>query len=113
MVGSYVEDVSEQDQGRDPSPPTQGRKDKSRDAISSFEGRISKLKLGVANTKGIVDVLEQHIHEEAIEDLQGHIEDLQEGMQGSSVHVVSHKEFMAFEDSVLSVLIRLESRVDA
>ena len=38
MVGSHVEDVSEQDRGRDPSPPTQGRKNKSRDTISNFEG---------------------------------------------------------------------------
>ena len=34
-------------------------------------------------------------------------------MQGLPVHVVSHKEFMAFQDNVLSVLTRLESRVDA
>ena len=34
-------------------------------------------------------------------------------MQGLPVHAVSHKEFMAFQDKVLSVLIRLESRVDA
>ena len=66
MVGSYVEDVSEQDRGRDPGPPSrvrdpnpssQGRKDKSCDVISSFEGRIAKLELGVADTKGDVDLL--------------------------------------------------------
>ena len=34
-------------------------------------------------------------------------------MQGSSIHVMSHEEFMAFQDKVLSVLTRLESRVDA
>ena len=45
--------------------------------------------------------------------LSGQIEDLQEGMQGSSVHAVSHKKFMAFQDKVLSVLTRLESRVNA
>ena len=45
--------------------------------------------------------------------LRGQIEDLQEGMQGSSVHAMSHEEFMAFQDKVLSVLTRLESRVDA
>ena len=33
-----------------------GRKDKSHDAILSFEGQISKLELGVANTKGDVDL---------------------------------------------------------
>ena len=40
MAGSHVEDVSEQDQGRDPDPPTLSRKDKFCDAISSYEGRI-------------------------------------------------------------------------
>ena len=45
--------------------------------------------------------------------MRGHIEDLQEGMQGSSVHAMSYEEFMAFQDKVLSVLTRLESRVDA
>ena len=34
-------------------------------------------------------------------------------MQGLSVHSVSHKEFMAFQEKVLSVLTGLESRVDA
>ena len=48
MVSSHVEDASEQNQGRDPSTPTWGRKDKSHDVISSFEGRILKLELGVA-----------------------------------------------------------------
>ena len=68
--GSHVEDVSEQDQGKDHGPPTRGRKDKSRDGIYSFEGWISKLELGVVDTKGDVDVLEQCI-EEAMEDLRG------------------------------------------
>ena len=70
MASSHVEDVSEQDRGRDPDCSTQGRNDKSRDAISSFEGRIVKLELGVANTKEDVDLLDQHI-EKAIGDLQG------------------------------------------
>ena len=68
------------------------------------------LELGVADTKGDVDLLKQRI-KKAMGDLQGHIEDPQEGMQGFSVHTVSHKEFMAFQDKVLSVLTRLESRV--
>ena len=34
-------------------------------------------------------------------------------MHNLPVHVVSHKEFMDFQDKVLSVLTRLESRVDA
>ena len=65
----------------------------------------------MSNTKGDVDLLEQRI-EGAMGNLRGQIEDLQEGMQGSPVHAVSHKEFMAFQDKVLSMLIRLESRVD-
>ena len=52
MAGSHVEDVSKQDWGRDLGPPTRGRKDKSHDAISSFEGRIAKLELDVVDTKG-------------------------------------------------------------
>ena len=46
-------------------------------------------------------------------DLRGQIKDLQEGMQGSIIHTMSHKEFMTLQDKVLSVLTRLESRVDA
>ena len=52
MVGSHIEDVSEQDQGRDLSPPTRGRKDKSCDAISSFDEQIDKLELDMT-PKGI------------------------------------------------------------
>ena len=72
--------------------PTRGRKDNSCDVISSFKGQIAKLELGMAGTKEDVNLLEQRI----------------KGMQGSSVHMVSRKEFMAFQDKVLSV-----SRVDA
>ena len=60
MMSSHVEDVSVQDRGRDLGPPTWGRKDKSHDAISSIEVWIAKLELCVANTKGDVDLLEQH-----------------------------------------------------
>ena len=70
MVGSHMEDVSEQDRGYDPSPPTRGRKDKYRDVISNFERQIAKLELGVAGTKGDVDLLEQHI-KESMGDLRG------------------------------------------
>ena len=111
MAGSHVEDVNEQDRGRDLGCLTQGRKDKSCDAISNFEKRITKLELGVVDTKGDVDLLEQRI-EKAMGDLRGKIKNLQEGMQGSSIHTVSYKEFMAFEENVLCVLMRLESRVD-
>ena len=111
MEGSHVEEGGEQVRSKDSSPSTQGRKDKSRDAISSPEGRFVRLELGVANTKEGMDLLEQSI-EKAMEDLKVQIQDLQEGMQSSSVHAVSHEEFMTFQDKVLSVLASLESRVE-
>ena len=40
------------------------------------------------------------------------IQDLQEGMQSSSIHAVSHEEFVTFQDRVLSMLASLESRVE-
>ena len=97
--------------GRNPSPSTRGRKDKSCDAISSIERRFVRLELGVANTKEWMDLLEQSM-EKAVKDLKVQIQDLQEGMQGSPVHSVSHEKFMTFQDKVLSVLARLESRVE-
>ena len=80
MVGSHVEDVSEQDRGRDPSPPTQGRKNKSRDTISNFEGQIVKIDLGVVDTKVNVDFLEQRI-EETMENLRGRSRTFKRGCQ--------------------------------
>ena len=53
-----MEDVNEKDRGRELGCLTQGRKDKSCDAISNFEGRITKLELGMADTEGDVDLLE-------------------------------------------------------
>ena len=50
--------------------------------------------------------------EKAVEDLKVQIQDLQEGMQSSSIHAVSHEEFMTFQDRVLSMLASLESRVE-
>ena len=51
MVGSHVDEGGEQVWGKDSGPSTWGRKDKSRDAISSLEGRFVILELGVADTK--------------------------------------------------------------
>ena len=65
----------------------------------------------MADTKEGMDLLEQSM-EKAVEDLKVHIQDLQEGMQSSSVHAVSHEEFVTFQDRVLSVLASLESRVE-
>ena len=52
MAGSHVEEGGEQVRGKDSGPSTLGRKDKSRDAISSLEGRSVRLELGVVDTKG-------------------------------------------------------------
>ena len=111
MAGSHVEEGGEQVWGKDSGPSTRGRKDKSRDAISSLEGRFVRLELGVADTKEGIDFLEQSM-EKAMEDLKVQIQDLQEGMQSSSIHAVSHEEFVTFQDRVLSMLASLESRVE-
>ena len=111
MAGSHVEEGGEQVRGKDFGPFTRGRKDKSHDAISSLEGRFVRLELGVADTKKGMDFLEQSM-EKAVEDLKVQIQDLQEGMQSSSIHAVSHEEFMTFQDRVLSMLDSLESRVE-
>ena len=111
MAGSRVEEGGEQVQGKDSGPSTRGGKDKSRDAISSLEGQFVRLELGVADTKEGMDLLEQ-IMEKVVEDLKVQIQDLQEGMQSSSIHAVSHEEFVTFQDRVLSMLASLESRVE-
>ena len=56
MAGSHVEEGGEQVLGKDSGPSTRGRKDKSRDAISSLEGRFVRLELGVADTKEGMDL---------------------------------------------------------
>ena len=58
MVGSHVEEGGEQVRGKDSGPSTRGMEDKSRDAISSLEGRFVKLELGVADAKEGMDLLE-------------------------------------------------------
>ena len=111
MAGSHVEEGGKQVRGKDSGPSTRGRKDKSRDAISSLEGRFVRLELGVADTKEGMDPLEQSM-EKVVEDLKVQIQDLQEGMQSSSIHAVSHEEFVTFQDRVLSMFASLESRVE-
>ena len=111
MAGSHVEEGGEQVRGKDSGPSTRGRKDKSRDAISSLKGRFVKLELGVADTKEGMDLLEQSM-EKVVEDLKVQIQDLQKRMQSSSIHAVSHEEFMTFQDRVLSMLASLESRAE-
>ena len=111
MASSHVEEGGEQVRGKDSGPSTRGRKDKSRDVISSLERRFVRLELSVADTKEGMDLLEQSM-EKAMKDLKVQIQDLQEGMQSSSIHAVSHEEFMTFQDRVLSMLASLELRVE-
>ena len=61
----------------------------------------------MSDTKKGMDVLEQSM-EKAVEDLKVRIQGLQEGMQSSSIHAVSHEEFVTFQDRVLSMLASLE-----
>ena len=65
----------------------------------------------MADTKKGMDLLEQSM-EKAVEDLKVQIEDLQEGMKSSSIHAMSHEEFMTFQDMVLSMFASLKSRVE-
>ena len=55
MAGSHVEEGGKQVWGKDSGPSTRGRKDKSRDAISSLKGRFVRLELGVADTNEGMD----------------------------------------------------------
>ena len=52
MAGSHVEEGGEQVRGKDSGPSTRGRKDKSRDAISSLEGRLVKARVGCGRHQG-------------------------------------------------------------
>ena len=65
----------------------------------------------MADTMKGMDFLEQSM-EKAVEDLKVQIQDLQEGIQSSSIHAVSHEEFVTFQDRVLIMLASLESRVE-
>ena len=52
MLGSNVEETSEQTRGREIEPTTRGRgrKDKSHDAIANMEARLAKVELAMADT---------------------------------------------------------------
>ncbi|RVW61018.1 hypothetical protein CK203_051399 [Vitis vinifera] len=51
--------------------------------------------------------------EKRLEDLRKQIQDLYEGVLGSQVQSVSYKEFMSFQDKVMSMFASMESRVEA
>ena len=54
MLGSNVEEISEQTHGKETEPTVRGRgkgkKDKSHDAIANMEARLAKVELAMANT---------------------------------------------------------------
>ncbi|KAL6314384.1 hypothetical protein AAG906_021442 [Vitis piasezkii] len=114
MLGSNVEETSEQTRGREIEPTARGRgrKDKSRDAIANMEARLAKVELAMADTREGVDLIEQGM-EKGMEDLREQIQDLREGVLGSQVQPVSHEEFMSFQEKVLSMLASMESRIEA
>ena len=110
MASSQLEEIVEKVRERDVDPVApkgRGKKDKSRDPIASLEGQVNRLEFAMADTKEGVDFMEQSM-EKAVEDLKVQIQDLQEGMQGSPVPVVSHEEFV----KVVGMLSSLESRVE-
>ena len=114
MLGSNIEDTSEQTHGREMEPNAlgMGKKDKSHDAIANKEARLTKMELGMADTQEGLDLIEQ-VMEKGIEDLKKKIQDLHEGMLVSQVQLVSHKEFVSFQEKVMSVLTSMESRMEA
>ena len=113
-MGSNIEDASEQTRGRETEPTTRGmgKKDKSLDAIANMEARLAKVELAMANTREMVDLIEQGM-EKGLEDLREQIQDLREGVLGSQVQSMSHEEFMSFQGKVLSMLASMESKIEA
>ena len=77
MAGSHVEEVCEQVWGRDLYPPAKGRgkKDKSRDALMSLDGRVARLEVSMLDTKEGLDLMKQSM-EKVVEDLRVQIQDL-------------------------------------
>ena len=53
MASSHAEEVAEQVRGRDLDPPAKGRgkKDKSRDPLTSLDSRVTRLEIAMADTK--------------------------------------------------------------
>ena len=116
MSGSNVEETSEQTRGREIEPTARGRgrgrKDKSRDAITNMKARLAKVELAMADTREGVDLIEQGM-EKGLEDLNEHIQDLHERVLGLQVQPMSYKEFMSFQNEVMSMFASMESKVEA
>ena len=71
MLGSNVEETSEQTRGRETEliAWVRGKKDKSRDAIANMEARLAKVKLAIADTREELDLIEQGM-EKGLKDLR-------------------------------------------
>ena len=113
MLGSNVEETSEQTCGRDMEHTTRGRgkKDKSRDIVANMDARLAKVELAMADTREM-DLFEQGM-EKGLEDRREQIQDLRERVLVSQVQPVSHEEFVSFQGKVLSMLASMESRIEA
>ena len=79
MLGSNVEETSEQTRGRETEliAWVRGKKDKSRDAIANMEARLAKVKLAIADTREELDLIEQGM-EKGLKDLREQFQDLYE-----------------------------------
>ena len=77
-----------------------------------MEARLAKVELAMANTREMVDLIEQGM-EKGLEDLRAQIQDLREGVLGSQVQSMSHEEFMSFQDKFMSMFASMESRIEA
>ena len=77
-----------------------------------MEARLAKVELAMADTREGLDLIEQGM-EKDLEDLREQIQDLLEGMLVSQFQLVSHEEFMSFQEKVLSMLASMESRIEA
>ena len=74
-----MENVSEQVWGKGIDPPTQGRgeKEKSSDTVANMKARLLELEVAIANTREVVDMLEQGI-KKGLGDIREEIQDLRE-----------------------------------
>ena len=78
-----------------------------------MEARLARVELAMADTREGLDLIEQGM-EKGIKDLRQQIQDLlRERMLVSQVQPVSHEEFVSFQGKVLSMLARMESRIEA
>ena len=79
MLGSNVEETSEQTRGRETEliAWVRVKKDKSRDAIANMEARLAKVKLAIVDTREELDLIEQGM-EKGLKDLREQFQDLYE-----------------------------------